>query len=314
MSDPKVKSVTYPNLQWESAGDLIFPDNFDEKKKYATILAAHPIGSCKEQTAGNVYGYALAKAGYLVFAFDASFQGASGGDIRFIEDPAFRVSDFRFAIDYLVTLPYVDKDRIGALGVCGGGGYVVHATMTDHRIKATTSITGVNYGRLSREAFSGFDPVGTMEQQGEERTKEAQGAERVISQLLPNSVDEAKKAGQTDRDILEATDYYRTSRGKKPHGAVSNLGSFNSAAMGWDAYNHIEVLLSQPCMWVVGELPGQFGAYRDSLEAYGRANNSKDRQLVVLPNTSHYDLYDKAAPKALEKCVPFFKKHLGENK
>lgn len=91
-------------------------------RKHPALVSTHPIGSCKEQTAGH-YGAALARDVFVVLAFDASFQGASGGSPRFIEDPSIRTSDIHFAIDYLVTLPYVDQNRIGAIGVCGGGGY-----------------------------------------------------------------------------------------------------------------------------------------------------------------------------------------------
>ncbi|MGC4087260.1 MAG: alpha/beta hydrolase [Polyangiaceae bacterium] len=217
----------------DSSADIYLPPNFDEKKKYSAIVSTHPIGSCKEQTSGNIYGAALAKEGFVVIAFDASFQGASGGSPRFIEDPSIRTSDIRFAIDYLVTLPYVDENRIGAIGVCGGGGYTIHAAITDHRIKALTSITGVNFGRLIREGFSNFDPVAALEKMGKQRTAEVQGAERNVINYLPPSVEQGKKSGITDIDVLEATDYYKTPRGQKPHGATSGLFSFNSAAMGW---------------------------------------------------------------------------------
>ncbi|OCF33024.1 hypothetical protein I317_07809 [Kwoniella heveanensis CBS 569] len=307
-----IKTVSYPNLAWESAANIIFPPGFDEKKKYAAVLCAHPIGSCKEQTAGNIYGAALAQAGFVVLAFDASFQGASGGEPRMVEDPGLRVGDFRFAVDYLVTLPYIDEERIGALGVCGGGGYVVNATMTEHRIKAVTSVTGVNFGRLVRESFTQFDPVTAMTAMGKQRTAEARGMKGVAMDLLPISNEDAKKQGQTDPDIVQATDYYR-SRCPNPHGQAKQLFSFNAAATTWDAFNHVEILLTQPALIIVGDIPGAFGAYRDSLELYGRASGSKDRQLVVLPNTSHYELYDQpnATGPALEKIIPFFNEHLG---
>ena len=311
MSNNNIRPVTYRNLGWESAADLYLPHDFDEAKKYPAIVSTHPIGSCKDQTSGNVYAAALAKEGFVVIAFDASFQGASGGTPRFIEDPAIRVSDIRFAIDYLVTLPFVDENRIGAIGVCGGGAYTINAAMTDHRIKALTSITGVNFGRLSREAFSNFAPVTAMDAMGKQRTAEAQGADRYVIDYLPPSVEEGRKNGVTDIDVLEATEYYKTPRGQKPNGATSGLFSFNSAAMGWDAFFAAEILLTQPLMIVIGDKPGGFGAYRDGWEIYGRAA-SKDKHIVVAEGWSHYDLYDKAEPVnfALASVVPFFKEHL----
>lgn len=311
MTASTIKTVTYQNLGWDSAADIHLPPDFDEAKKYQAIVSTHPIGSCKEQTSGNVYGAALAMEGFVVIAFDASFQGASGGSPRFIEDPAIRVSDIRFAIDYLVTLPYVDENRIGAIGVCGGGAYTIHAAMTDHRIKALASITGVNFGRLIREGFSNFDPVAALEAMGRQRTAEAQGAQRNVINYLPPSVEEGRKSGVTDIDVLEATEYYKTSRGEQPHGATSGLFSFNGAAMGWDAFLQAEVLLTQPLMVVIGDKPGGFGAYRDGWEIYGRAA-SKDKHIVVAEGWSHYDLYDKPKPVslALARMVPFFKQHL----
>ncbi|WP_409301237.1 alpha/beta hydrolase [Pseudomonas sp. KCJK8993] len=150
MSDITIKHLRYQNLGWETAADLYLPPGFDASKQYPAIVSSHPIGSCKEQTSGNVYGAGLAREGFVVIAFDASFQGASGGEPRFVEAPSIRVSDIRFVIDYLVTLPYVDPARIGAIGICGGGAYTVHAAITDHRIKALVSITGGNFGRLIR--------------------------------------------------------------------------------------------------------------------------------------------------------------------
>lgn len=306
-----VKHVSYRNLGWDSAADLYLPTDFDESKTYAAIVSTHPIGSCKEQTSGAVYGLQLADAGYVVLAFDASFHGASGGGPRFMEDPAIRVSDIRFAIDYLVSLPYVDENRIGAIGVCGGGAYTVSAASTDHRIKALTSITGVNFGRLMREGFSEFDPVGALNAMAEQRTAEAKGAPHHVINYLPDSVEAGKQAGVSDIDVLEATDYYKSERGQQPNGATSGLFSFNSAAMSWDAFAHAETLLTQPLLVVIGDKPGGFGAYRDGWEIYGRAA-SKAKQIFVAEDWSHYDLYDREAPVALAmaQILPFFKKHL----
>lgn len=102
------------DMAWHIAANIQFPPNFDESKQYPAIISVHPFGSCKEQTSGNIYGKALAEKGYVVLAYDASFQGESGGEPRWIEDPTQRVEDISRVIDYAVTLPYVDAERIGA--------------------------------------------------------------------------------------------------------------------------------------------------------------------------------------------------------
>ncbi|MFG3526592.1 alpha/beta hydrolase [Streptomyces sp. NPDC047917] len=306
-----IRSTTVKALAWDLAADIHLPPDFDENRTYPAIVSVHPIGSCKEQTSGNIYGKALAKEGYVVVAYDASFQGASGGTPRSIEDPYFRVSDISHVIDHLVMLPYVDADRIGVIGVCGGGAYAINASMTDRRIKAVGSVTGVNFGRLMHEAFSGYDPLATLDAIAEQRTAEARGAEPRIDQLLPADPATAKEQGIIEIDVVEATDYYRTERGQKPGGRTEALFARQATSIGWDAFHRAEVLLTRPLCVIVGDKPGAFGAYRDGLEIYRRAA-SKDKELVVAEGFSHYDLYDRPEPVkiALDHLIPFYKKHL----
>ncbi|HDX8355680.1 TPA: alpha/beta hydrolase, partial [Aeromonas dhakensis] len=180
-----------------------------------------------------------------------------------------------------------------------------------HRLKALVSITGVNYGRLIREGFAQFKPLELTQGIARMRTAQAQGGATEPADLLPASVAAATAAGITDIDVLEATEYYKTARGQQPHGATRQLMSFTGAAMGWDAFLHAEVLLTQPLMVVIGDKAGGFGAYRDGWEIYGRAA-STDKHIVVAEGWSHYDLYDKAEPVAIAMAslVPFFQRTL----
>ncbi|WP_330455566.1 alpha/beta hydrolase [Streptomyces sp. NBC_00820] len=311
MTNDNVKPVRVKGLAWDIAADIYFPPGFDETQKYPAIISAHPTGSCKEQTSGHVYGTALAQEGFVVIAFDASFQGASGGEPRFTEDPAFRVGDFSYVIDYLVTQPYVDENRIGVLGICGGGGYAINATMTERRIKALGTVVAGNVGRLMREGFVNYDPIAALEAIAAQRTAEARGADGVVNDLLPASPEAAREAGLTEIDLCEATEYYKTDRGGAPHGATSFRFSRQAALANWDAFDRAEVLLTQPICIVIGDRPGGFGSYRAGFEIYGRAA-SKEKELVVVEGASHYDLYDQPKPveEALSHLVPFYKKHL----
>ena len=306
-------SIRNPGMTWDISANILFPPDFDANKKYPAVVSNHPIGSCKEQTSGNIYGEAMAKAGFVVIVPDASFQGASGGSPRWIEDAEQRVKDYRDVIDYAQTLPYVDPDRIGILGICGGGGYSIKATIIDKRIKALVSVTGVNFGRLFREGFSGFDPVGTLKAMAEQRTAENAGAEERVDMLLPATVEAGKAAGITDIDVLQATDYYRN-HNPQPGSGTRQLFSHSAANITWDAFAFAETLLTQPTLLIFGDKPGGFGAYRDGMELYGRAYSAKAKELVVVEGWSHYDLYDHPTPTgiALDRIIPFLKEHLGE--
>ena len=310
-----MKKVSFRNsdMAWDISAVILTPPDFDEAKQYPTVISVHPFGSCKEQTSSATYGKALAEAGYVVIAFDASFQGESGGEPRFVEDPTQRVEDVSRVIDYAVTLPYVDAEKIAGIGVSGGGGYVLNAALTEKRIKAVVGITPVNICRLFREGFSMYSPIGALEGMAAQRTAEARGGERLVNELLPASLAEAKDNGMTERDVYEATEYYKTPRGQQPGGATRMLFSHAQKTLAWDAFSFAETLMTQPVMVVIGQKVGAFGAYRDGMEIYGRAAASKDRQLVELEDWSHYDLYDKSEPVglAIAQIVPFFKEHVG---
>jgi len=275
------------------------------KKSYAAIVCVHPGSSCKGQTAG-LYAAKLADQGFVTIAFDASFQGESGGEPRYLEDPATRVEDIRCAVDYLVTLPYVDENRIGVLGVCAGGGYAVNAVMTEKRIQAVGTVVAANIGRLYREG----NVQATLNAIGAQRTAEARGGEPRIDPWIPDTPQARDAAGLTEIDVYQAVEYYRTPRGQNP--CSSNKLRFTSMAsvIAFDAFHLVETLLTQPVEIVAGSVAGAFGSLADSQELYRRTPGEK--HLTIIEGASHYDLYDQPEPtaQALAQLVPFYQKHL----
>jgi uncharacterized protein len=305
------QSVKFTNRQAEIAADLYVPPGFDPHSTYPAIICAHPISSCKEQTAA-IYAAKLAEMGFVTLAFDASHQGASGGEPRYLEDPATRVEDFRCAVDYLVTQRYVDEARIGVLGICGGGGYAVNAAMTERRIKAVGTVVAANYGRIMREGNLSPDAaLSTLDAIAKQRTAEARGADPAIITYIPASDAEREKGGMTDIDIVEAVEYYTTARGQRPGSPNKLLFSGLEAAMGFDAFHLAEHLLTQPLQIVIGSKTGAFGSHRDGYELFNRARSSR-KNLFVVEGASHYDLYDKpeCVEQAMGKLGPFFKENL----
>ncbi|MGW3957378.1 alpha/beta hydrolase [Streptomyces sp. NPDC004752] len=145
-----MQPVRFRNRSLDVAGNLHLPADFDPSNTYAAIVCVHPGNAVKEQTAG-LYAAKMAQRGYVALAFDASYQGESGGEPRYLEEPASRVEDIRCAVDYLTTLKFVDEARIGVLGICAGGGYAVNAAMTEHRIAAVGVVSPINIGRARRE-------------------------------------------------------------------------------------------------------------------------------------------------------------------
>ncbi len=298
------RTITFPSNGFEVAGFLNTPENTG--KATPALVCVHPGSSCKDQTAG-IYAEKFAELGYVTIVFDASYQGESGGEPRYTEDPSARVEDIRSAVDYLTTLDIVDNDRIGVLGVCAGGGYAANAAMTEKRIKAVGAVASANIGRLYREQ----NPIQTLEQIGEQRTAEANGAEPMITQWIPNSQEEREKAGIDDIDIKEAIDYYKTPRGQSPNSPNKLKFTSMENVIAFDAFHLADQLLTQPLQIVVGSIKGGFGSYHDGHELYEKAV-SKDKDILVLDGVTHYDLYDQPEPvaKAVDKLKDFYKKYL----
>jgi fermentation-respiration switch protein FrsA (DUF1100 family) len=306
-----MEHVTFPNGAVTIAATLHRPVGTAPDARLPAVVCVHPGSSVKEQTAG-IYAERLARAGFLALAFDASFQGASGGEPRHLEDPAARVEDVRCAVDHLTTREDVDPERIGVLGICAGGGYAVHAAMTDHRIRALGRVVATNAARAVRDRGDGPDALRqTLREVGEARTREARGEAPTVVPWTPAGREEAVAAGIRDGDMLEAVDYYRTPRGRHERSDNRLLLRSMASLVAFDPFHLLEDLLVQPLQVVVGDRVGEFGSYLDGRELYRRARVEKD--LLVVRGAGHYDLYDRDpyVAEAVERLTAFYRAHLG---
>jgi uncharacterized protein len=301
-----MKSIKFMNGSIEMSGNLFLPEGVSESKKYPAIPVVHPGGGVKEQTAG-LYADKLAAEGFVTLAFDASYQGASGGEPRQLENPSARVEDISAAIDYLTALPYVDRDRIGVLGICAGGGYAVNATMNDRRIKALGTVSAYNFGAVLRHGWYGTDKVDqafkSLEMAAKARTDEANGQKIAYSPLTP-----AKREDAPNADMVEAYEYYHTPRGQWPD--APSIAPVRSLAqlVNYDAFYNVETFLTQPIQIIAGSKAGSRWMSED---VYKRAA-SKEKNLHIVEGASHVGLYDKPdlVGEAMSKLGPFFKKNL----
>ena len=147
-----IHPVTYKLNGIDIAANVYTPAHYDPTKKYPAITIAHPNGGIKEQTAG-LYAQRLAEAGYITITADAAYQGASGGQPRHTDKPQYRTEDIHGMADFILQYPGVDANRIGALGICGGGGYTLKAVQSDKRFKAVATLSMFNSGEVRRNGF-----------------------------------------------------------------------------------------------------------------------------------------------------------------
>ena len=300
------KKVTFKKLGLNIVGLLFLPNNFDVKNKYPAIVVTHPGGGVKEQCS-SLYAWNLAKNGYVALAFDASHQGESEGLPRYLEDPTSRVEDIRSAVDFLVSLKYVDENKIGAMGICAGAGYTMNAIQNDLRIKAAAGISTWNTGHSARFGFPGVNIENFMQkllkEVAEARTKEARGEEPLYWNYVPKSENDIDK--NTSVIQKEAYEYYRTARCSYPTSVNKYLVSSNDKLAAWDAFQYIDTVSPRPLLFIVGSKADTLYFTED---AYKRANAPKE--IFTIENATHVDLYDKPefVNQVVRKLTEFFNK------
>lgn len=271
-------------------------------------MVAHPNGGVKEQVAG-LYAELLAKQGYIVIAPDAAYQGASGGTPRNVDTPSSRTADLHAAADFISTYAGVDANRIGILGICGGGGYTLNAAKTDKRFKAVATLSMFNTGLVRRNGFKNSQ-VATIQQRlkeaSEAREEEARGGQvRYVGNMPKMSKEEVAK--MPFELYREGYEYYLETHAH-PNSTFRYTQSSLLDLMRFDATDQIE-LINQPLLMLAGSKADT----RDMTEdAFAKAVNAQPKELYLLEGATHIQTYWKEpyVTQAVKKLTEFFKKNL----
>jgi uncharacterized protein len=295
-------NVTFDSAGLKIAGHLYTPDSATGPRP--AIVVGHPGSGVKEQASG-LYARRLADEGFVTLAYDSAYQGESGGEPRGLEDPVHRVEDIKAAVSFLTTRTEVDAERIGALGVCASGGYVLATTASDHRIKAVGTVSAVDIARHFRHGGDGsHDPAifqGMLDTAAAARNAEARGGEPGTLRLFPGTIEQARELGGDYG--AEGFEYYCTPRAQHPRSMKEMAWKSIDKMATFDAFAPIPLIGPRPLLMVVGTRAVTSWM---SIDAFQRATGPKD--LYWVDGASHNDLYDKPqyVDPAIEKLASFF--------
>lgn len=301
--------VSYKIRENKIVANIYTPADFDSNQKYPAIVVAHPNGGVKEQVSG-LYAQRLAELGYITIAFDAAYQGGSEGLPRNIDIPSNRVEDIRAAANFLSTFNGADIDRLGVLGICGGGGYTLKASQTDKRFKAVATISMFNSGLVRRNGFlnSQIDSIQErLKEASDARQKEVLTGEVIYTGSAPNKLTEEELSKITTDLYREGAIYYGDTH-SHPNSTFSYTTSSLLDLMSFDATDNIE-LINQPLLMIVGD---NADTKYMSDEAFAKASGTQNKELYALKNATHIQTYFRKdlVDEAVKKLEEFYKNNL----
>lgn len=289
------------------SANVYTPANYDPAKNYPAVVVAHPNGGIKEQVAG-LYAQRLAESGYITIAADASYQGASGGEPRNVDKPANRINDIRGMADFITQYAGVNKEQLGVLGVCGGGGYTLAAAQTDKRFKVVATLSMFNTGIVRRNGFMNSQ-VSTIQerlrQASEARAQEAAGGE-VLYAADMEWTDEM--ADNLPFDLYREGHYYYHRTHSHPNSTFRYTQSSLLDLMEFDAAANMD-LIHQPLLMMAGS---KADTYYMTDRAFNLATGTKEKELFLIPDATHIQTYHvpEYVDQAMDKLNKFFGKHL----
>ena len=265
-----VEKVSFKNrYDITVVADMYLPKNLNRSQEHAAIVIGHPFGGVKEQSSG-LYAQQLAERGFVTLAFDLSYGGESGGTPRHLASPETYVDDFSAAVDFAGKQPFVDLNRIGAIGICGSGGF----------------------GVAERKKY--------LEEIAAQRWSEVDGAPVRMLMGTPDSIDE-----HSPEVAKEFFDYYRTPRGQHPRCTTGITYTSSAPMMNFFPFANIELISPRPVLFIAGE---RAHSRYFSEDAYQLA--SEPKELYIVPGAGHVDLYDQVALIPFDKLNEFFTRNL----
>lgn len=305
-----MQKVTFENqYKMKVAGNLYLPENMDKNAKSPAIIVGHPMGAVKEQAA-NLYATKMAERGFVTLSIDLPFWGESEGLPRNAVSPDMYAEAFSAAVDYLGTRPFVNKNGIGVIGICGSGSFAISAAKIDPRLKAIATISMYDMGQASR---NGLKQAQTLEQ------RKAIIAEAAGQRYVEFEGGATRYTGGTVHEITEHSDpiarefydFYRTQRGEFiPAGSSKELATHptltsNVKFMNFYPFNDMETISPRPLLFITGD---QAHSKEFSEDACKRA--AEPKELYYVRGAGHVDLYDRVNVIPFDKLTEFFSRNL----
>jgi len=302
------QKVTFKNRYGISlVGELYIPKNHNNEP-LAALAISGPFGAVKEQSSG-LYANQMAERGFIALAFDPSYTGESSGEPRNIASPDINTEDFSAAVDFLGLQKNVDRNKIGIIGICGFGGFALNATAIDKRVKAVATTSMYD---MTRVMSKGYNDAVTLEQRtqlleqlGQQRWVDAEKGENTYdrSRSLPD-----KLTGNEPPFIAQYQNYYKTPRGFHPRSINSN-GAWSATTplsfMNMPILSYIKEISPRPMLLIAGENAHSRYFSEDIFKAA-----AEPKELMIIPNAVHVDLYDKIDIIPFDKLESFFIKNL----
>jgi uncharacterized protein len=284
----------------EIAADLYRRKDLDESAKHRAIVIGPPHGGVKEQGPG-VYAQEMARRGFVALGFDPSYNGESSGEPRHITSPELFAEDFSAGVDFLGTLPYVDREQIGAIGLCGSGGFALSAAQVDPRIKAVATSAMYDISRVSRygwqDSMTADERRKGLSDIAAQRWRDVDAGEPALTPTFPGEIPHAG----LDPILSEFFEYYVADRGRHPRSIGGFTITSSAAHINFGELRHLEEIAPRPILLITGD---QAHSRYFSDTVYEQAPGPKE--LVVVPGARHIDLYDRTDLIPFDGLETFF--------